>query len=39
MRTKLLSALCALCLALGLCACSGGGSAADTTAEADMEDL
>lgn len=39
MRTKLLSVLCVLCLALGLCACSGGGGTTDTTAKADMEDL
>ena len=39
MRTKLLSALCVLCLALGLCACSGGDGTTDTTAKADMEDL
>lgn len=39
MKTKLLSALCVLCLALGLCACSDGDGTPDTSVKADMEDL
>ena len=39
MKTKLLSALCVLCLTLGLCACSDGDGTPDTSVKAGMEDL